>query len=245
MTLLAASNIALPLDEEQTLMLHHAVSGLTHAQLQWVSGYVAGLAAADAEPPQPSAEADNTLTILYGSQTGNGEGIGVALAQQAREKGFDTNLTSLADYKPANLKRETLVTFVISTHGEGDPPDDAELFHEFILSSKAPQLPNLRFSVLALGDSSYIKFCQTGRDLDLRLAELGARRLLPMAECDVDYDDPAAKWSNDVVSILPELLNAGVVVPHLRAVQTATQYDKHRPFSAEILLNQKITGADS
>lgn len=245
MSLLAASNIALPLDEDQTRKLHHAVSGLTSAQLHWVSGYVAGLAVADAEPPEPNAEADNTLTILYGSQTGNGEGIGVALAQQAREKGFDTNLTSLADYKPANLKREMLVTFVISTHGEGDPPDDAELFHEFILSSKAPQLPNLRYSVMALGDSSYIKFCQTGRELDARLAELGAQRLLPMVECDVDYDDPAAKWSNDVVSILPELLNAGVAVPHLRAVETAIKYDKQRPFSAEILLNQKITGADS
>lgn len=245
MNSLAAGNIILPLNEEQSARVQHAVSGLTAEQLQWVSGYVAGLAAGSTAPSQPNADTGNTLTILYGSQTGNGQSVAMALSQRAQSKGYATNLVSLADYKSTNLKRETLVALVISTHGEGDPPDDAELFHEFLMSAKAPKLPGLRYSVLGLGDSSYIKFCETGRELDARLAELGAERLDTLVECDLDYDDAALAWSDEVLAKLPDLLNAGVAVPHLRAVMTAARYDRHHPYPAEVLVNQKITGAGS
>ena len=128
---------AMPLDIEQTASLQSAVSGLSAAQLQWVSGYAAGLAAASGQlTPAASAPAANSaekMTILYGSQTGNGEEIARTLASQSLAKGFAAEALSLADYKPANLKRESLVAFVVSTHGEGDPPDDAELFYEFLL----------------------------------------------------------------------------------------------------------------
>ena len=187
----------------------------------------------------------NSLTVLYGSQTGNGEGVAEALADRARSQGFDVDLISLAEYKPTKLKRETLVTFVVSTHGEGDPPDDAELFHEFLLSNKAPRLAGLQYSVLALGDSSYINYCETGREFDVRLAELGAVRLAPIVECDLDYEAPATGWSEDIVARLPGLLDAGAVVPQLRTVETIAKFDKHRPFAAEVLVNQKITGRGS
>jgi sulfite reductase (NADPH) flavoprotein alpha-component len=197
----------------------------------------------------PASDPANSLTILYGSQTGNGEELAEELAKQARDNGFAVRIESLANFKPASLKRASLVAFVISTHGEGDPPDDAELFHEFILSSKAPQLPQLRFSVLALGDSSYVNFCQTGRELDARLAELGAQRIGPLAECDLDYEDAAAGWAGKILAELPQLLQADTAaantVAHLHAVNTTAQYDKHRPFPAEVLVNQKITGGGS
>ena len=256
MSTLSADSIALPLDNEQTAQLHQAVAGLSSGQLQWVSGYVAGLAAAgsghaavDVASAVPVTDPGNTLTVLYGSQTGNGQEVAEALAKQARDNGFAVKIESLANFKPTSLKRESLVTFVISTHGEGDPPDDAELFHEFILSPKAPQLPSLKYSVLALGDSSYVNFCQTGRELDLRLDELGAGRLEALVECDLDYENAAGEWSRKVLEKLPELLQAGPAaantVPHLRAVETKSQYDKHRPFPAEVLVNQKITGGGS
>jgi sulfite reductase (NADPH) flavoprotein alpha-component len=250
MSTLAVDSIALPLDNEQTNRLHEAVAGLSPAQLQWVSGYVAGLAAAGtpaAAVPATVAAADtgNTLTVLYGSQTGNGRAIAESLAGRARAKGFAVQVESLAVYRPAGLKRETLVAFVISTHGEGDPPDDAELFHEFVLSAKAPKLPNLRYAVLALGDSSYVNFCQTGRELDARLAELGAERLGDLVECDLDYDGPAAAWTSRLLDRLPEWLEAGAAVPRLRAVESTVAWDRQHPFMAEVLANQKITGRDS
>ena len=240
----------LPLDQEQTNSLQSAVAGLTQQQLQWVSGYAAGLAAADQQPIAIAAVGSvggQSLTVLYGSQTGNGEEVALAVVDQAKAAGYAAVAVSLADYKPANLKRESLVTFVISTHGEGDPPDDAELFHEFLLSKKAPKIPNLRFSVLALGDSSYVNFCQTGREFDARLEELGAERFAALVECDLDYDDPAAGWTETVISELPDLLGKGelVAAPRLRAVHPVSAFDKSNPFPAELLVNQKITGGNS
>jgi sulfite reductase (NADPH) flavoprotein alpha-component len=247
----------LPLDEEQTISLQSAVAGLTAQQLQWASGYVAGLAASSKQAmPIASNERllaaivhadEKNLTVLYGSQTGNGEEIALQLVDRARAEGIAATAVSLADFKPANLKRESLVTFVISTHGEGDPPDDAELFHEFLLSKKAPELSSLGYSVLALGDSSYVNFCQTGRELDARLAELGAKRISALLECDLDYEAYATEWVGQIVSLLPNLLGVreNAVIPTLRAVDAVATFDKSNPFAAEVLVNQKITGGDS
>ncbi len=246
----------LPLDSDQTSVLQSAVHGLSFAQLQWVSGYVAGLAAASDQSALapinlPKAVgnqgADTKLTVLYGSQTGNGEQVAVDLVDAARAQGFAADAINLSDFKPANLKRESLVTFVISTHGEGDPPDDAELFHEYLLSKKAPKLPDLSYSVLALGDSSYVNFCRTGRDVDARLQELGARRFETTVECDLEYENPVALWSTRIIAGLAELLDSGEAssTPRLRAVASAAQYDKANPYPAEVLVNQKITAATS
>ena len=245
----AASTIAPPLDSSQTEKVQDALDGLTSDQLQWVSGYVAGLAAAQgtSEPAviEPASDPTKTLTILYGSQTDNGRGVAEELAQEASARGLATKLMSLADYKPANIKRESFVSLVISTHGEGDPPDDAELFHEFLMSDKAPKLDDLKFTVLALGDSSYVNYCQTGRELDSRLKEMGAEQILPIVECDLDYEDPASRWSQDVIKSLPDELASAAEVSRLHAVKSVAPYDKHRPFGAEVLTNQKITGAHS
>jgi sulfite reductase (NADPH) flavoprotein alpha-component len=248
----------LPLDTEQTNSLQSAVSGLSPQQLQWVSGYAAGLAAAGGQSAlvaSPAALASNELspgnkeklTVLFGSQTGNGEDVATALADLAVSAGFGAQAISLADYKPANLKRESLVTFVISTHGEGDPPDDAELFHEFLLSRKAPALDKLKYSVLALGDSSYVNFCQTGREFDARLAELGAQPIEALVECDLDYDEAANEWANRIAAALPDHLPSDGVapIPVLRAVESVSAFDKNNPFPAEVLVNQKITGGSS
>jgi len=252
MSTMAAGSIALPLDDAQAMQLHQAVAGLSQGQLQWVSGYVAGLAAAAIQPDPAaalaasySAESAESLTILYGSQTGNGQEIAAQLASSAGHKGLGASVRNLADFKSTALKRERLVVFVISTHGEGDPPDDAELFHEFILSDKAPRLPDLQYAVLALGDSSYVNFCQTGRELDKRLDELGANRLEPLVECDLDYESAADDWSATIVAKLANLSQTAPSVPHLRAVHPTVTFDRQRPFPAEILVNQKITGAAS
>ncbi len=249
MTGLATGREYLPLSDEQNERVLAAVEGLSPAQLTWVSGYLAGMAgaatAADTAPAAPATAAGRALTILYGSQTGNGEAIAEALAGRARAAGHAAKLVSLADYRAADLRREQLAVFVVSTHGEGDPPDDAELFHEFLLSERAPELPSLGFAVLALGDESYANFCQTGREFDARLAELGARRLHPLVECDVDYDAAAEAWTEAVLDALPAPATEVEPGPRLRAVPKPAAYDRKRPFPAEVLATQKITGRDS
>lgn len=242
-----------PLSIEQTSTLHSVVDELSPSQLQWVSGYVAGLAAANQSAPtltKPLASApapQKKLTVLYGSQTGNGEAIAERLVADVQAAGFAVGLQNLADYKPSSLKREDLVAFVISTHGEGDPPDDAELFREFLLSKKAPKLVGLRYTVLALGDSSYVNFCETGREFDRRLAELGAKRFHDLVECDLDYEERSRSWAAAVNAALPNLLeqDAPAATPQLRAVETTATYDRNNPFPAEVLVNQKITGGSS
>ncbi|NNC78404.1 MAG: assimilatory sulfite reductase (NADPH) flavoprotein subunit, partial [Woeseiaceae bacterium] len=233
---------------DQAARLNEALYGLSALQLQWASGYAAGMAAANGaeiRTPNPAADTGDALTILYGSQTGNGEQLAKDLEAAVRNKGFAVQLKSLADYKPAQLKRESLLAFVVSTHGEGDPPDDAELFREFLLSRKAPKLEQLQYSVLALGDSSYLNFCQTGREFDARLEELGAKRIAALVECDLDYDADAQGWADSVLSKLPEQIDAPDNLPRLRAVETGARHDKHRPFAAEVLVNQKITAGES
>jgi len=245
MSMLTARRSPLPLADDELQKVSDAVAGLSPAQLQWVSGYLAGLGASAAVPAAALTAPGKTLTVLYGSQTGNGEVLAAALAARAGGLGFATDLHSLADYRHSNLKRESIAVFVISTHGEGDPPDDAELFHEFLLSERAPRLPELGYAVLALGDSSYVNFCQTGRELDARLEELGARRLLPIVECDLEFEEVAAAWSDGVVAGLPEWLDVTPAVPRLRAVETPMRYGKDNPFRATVLANQRITGRDS
>jgi sulfite reductase (NADPH) flavoprotein alpha-component len=244
-----AGSITPPLDADQTDSLHQLLGGLPADQLLWVSGYIAGLAASGGGAALSAVEAAKpktaeALTILYGSQTGNGLAIAEALAARARNDGYAANLQNLADFRAKNLKREHQAVVIVSTHGEGEPPDDAELFHEFLLSGKTGDLAQLRYSVLALGDSSYVNYCQTGREIDAKLAALGAERVEPLVECDLDYEDDAARWSEAVVSRLPELLQASAI-PQLHAVKSGAAHDRHNPFQAEVLVNQKITGAGS
>lgn len=260
MTAANANRAPAPLADEAVERLHGAVTGFSAEGLTWASGYLAGLAAAAggaaAEPaasPAGEADAGLTLAILYGSQTGNGRRLAEALAESAATRGIAHRLIDMADYRERDLKRERLAVFIVSTHGEGDPPDDAEALHEFLSAERAPRLEQLSYGVLALGDSSYAQFCQTGRDFDARLEALGAKRIQALVECDLDYETPAAEWSGAVLEGAAELIAESVpattavgssVRPILRAVPTPA-YGPDRPFAAEVLANQKITGRDS
>ena len=173
------------LNEQQWNAITQAIAGLNRDQLTWVSGYAAGMAAAQGGSVAPMmqgtpAVAGNapTLTILYGSQTGNAKGVAAQCQAKAEEAGFNSKLVSMADYKPRNLKAETHVAVFVSTHGEGDAPDDAIELHEFLAGKKAPKLTDTKYAVLGLGDSSYEFFCQTGKDFDERLGKLGGKAIV-------------------------------------------------------------------
>ena len=184
---------------------------LTPPALLWISGYAAGLAAERSRAggasgelapatPLPTKNAAGRATVLYASQTGNGRRIAERLGGKLEAAGVHAQVLNVADYAPRQLAEERLLYLVVSTHGDGDAPDDARAFVEFLSGRRAPRLPSLAYSVLALGDSSYPKFCATGRMLDERLAELGARRLSARIDCDVDIDARATPWLDRAVA---------------------------------------------
>ncbi|KPZ69733.1 MULTISPECIES: assimilatory sulfite reductase (NADPH) flavoprotein subunit [unclassified Shewanella] len=248
MLLKELSSFASPLSEGQVDKLKQLTSELSATQLAWVSGYLAATANQGQVAQIPEAAPAQTVTILYGSQTGNGKGIATTLAAQASAKGFAVNLASMADYKVRQLKQETILIAVVSTHGEGEAPDDAIELHKFLASKRAPKLEQLNFSVLALGDTSYEFFCQTGKDFSERLTALGAKELLPIVECDVDYEDAAENWQEQVLTAVEPLVQAsGASVVSIDTAKSSaeSEYTKQQPYEAEILVSQKLTGRDS
>ena len=185
------------LDEAQ---LQQLTANLSAHQLLWLSGYFYGQATGGAQVAPaaalvaPTSAAVPKLTILYGSHTGNGKKVAQQAAEAARQRGLGAEVRDMNDYPARQLAQEQHLLVIVSTHGEGEPPIAAEELHQFISGSRAPKLPQLRFAVLALGDRSYLHFCQTGREFDQRLAELGGSRLLDRVEADVDYQPVASQW---------------------------------------------------
>jgi sulfite reductase (NADPH) flavoprotein alpha-component len=250
-----------PLDPERSELLRRVVDGLQPDTLQWLSGFASGiayarsqgnLALADpaAHTPAPAAtrpEASGRLAIVYGSQTGNGKRVAERLGRAAEAAGIAARVYAARDYPLKDLAKERLLTIVMSTHGDGDPPDDARGFIDFLAGRRAPKLDNLAYSVLALGDSSYPKFCETGRQVDERLAALGARRLLARVDCDVDYERLAAPWVEQVVTVARDALGGPQIatVTRLRAPPQAHQYSRERPFVAPVIANQRIVGRNA
>ncbi|MGK8176121.1 assimilatory sulfite reductase (NADPH) flavoprotein subunit [Aeromonas dhakensis] len=240
-----------PLSDEQQRQLSQALSTLNTQQLAWVSGYLYGLSQAGSQPAVTGAAAtpSGNLTILYGSQTGNAKGVASAIKAQAEARGLPVTLTSMADYKPKQLKKETHLLVVVSTYGEGEPPESAVDLYEQLKKGKVGKLEGLKFAVLGLGDSSYEFFCQTGKDFDSLLTKAGADRVHELASLDVDYQDAAKAWGEQALNAIAATLSAGPAGSSVAsAVQQAvghSQYSKENPFPARLSVNQKITGRDS
>ncbi len=247
---------ASPLSQEQVQKLQGLVAELNPIQQAWVSGYLAANANAGAltggVAAAPAAGDAPPLTILYGSQTGNAKGVASKLKEQAESRGLTVKLVNMADYKPTALKKEKFITVVVSTYGEGEPPEDAESLHEFLTTKKAPKLDGVKVAVIGLGDSSYEFFCQTAKDFEQRFNKLGAETIFQRADLDVDYDDEAAKWIDGALDAFEPDLKAQqqasggqVVAMPFAAAPAASQYTKQNPFAAELSVVQKITGRDS
>ncbi|PMO34335.1 sulfite reductase [NADPH] flavoprotein, alpha-component [Vibrio sp. 10N.222.52.B12] len=252
--------IASPLNDQQFSSLQQTVSELSSQQLAWVSGYFWGLAqnqpsSAAAGPiaqaaASVAAKPAGKLSIIFASQTGNAKGVAEALEQEAKAEGIVVELFDASDYKGKNLAKETHVIIVASTNGEGEAPDNAIELHEFLQSKKAPKLPNLQYAVIALGDSSYEFFCQTGKDFDTYLSKLGATAFIDRIDCDVDYEAPAAEWRKQALEQVKEALSSGneaevVQLPVGQVAPGHSAYNKQNPYTATLLTSQKITGRDS
>ncbi|MCY7974070.1 assimilatory sulfite reductase (NADPH) flavoprotein subunit [Bacillus inaquosorum] len=244
-----------PFNQEQAELLNRLLPTLTESQKIWLSGYLSAQSVSAQEtagaPAAASAAAaapavSKEVTVLYGSQTGNAQGLAENAGKQLEQRGFQVTVSSMSDFKPNQLKKVNNLLIVVSTHGEGEPPDNALSFHEFLHGRRAPKLEALRFSVLALGDSSYEFFCQTGKEFDQRLEELGGKRISPRVDCDLDYDEPAAEWLESVFKGLSEAGGGSAAPAPAAAPQTGeSSYSRTNPFRAEVLENLNLNGRGS
>lgn len=243
-----------PFNQEQAELLNRLLPTLTESQKIWLSGYLSAQSVSAQEtagaPAAVSAAAapavSKEVTVLYGSQTGNAQGLAENAGKQLEQRGFQVTVSSMSDFKPNQLKKVNNLLIVVSTHGEGEPPDNALSFHEFLHGRRAPKLEDLRFSVLALGDSSYEFFCQTGKEFDQRLEELGGKRISPRVDCDLDYDEPAAEWLESLFKGLSEAGGGSAAPAPAAAPQTGeSSYSRTNPFRAEVLENLNLNGRGS
>lgn len=233
-------------------------------QRAWLNGYLAGLfsrgsvdpVAARSAGPNVAASAVKPLTILFGSQTGTAESLAKRAAKEAGKRGFAATVMDMAAFTSAQLAQEQNVLVITSTHGDGEPPDNAKALHAALAAPDAPKLPGLRFSICALGDTNYIQFCQCGKDFDARLAALGAQRVSPLAECDLDYEAKFIGWLDAALGSFGEGTAqansaAGVADPGPGSASPATTetplsaYSRANPFPALLLASRTLNAAGS
>lgn len=251
------------LSNEQIKQLTDLSNSLSPTQLIWVSGYFSGLLAQGTTTEAASTNSNKTysfsaatidkpasksLTILYGSRTGNGEGVAKQALKNAIATGFEAKLVSMESYKNNDLKNETNLLLIVSTHGEGEAPFQAKSFYDFLLSKRAPRLEKLNYTVLALGDRTYLRFCQTGIEIDNRLAELGGKRILPRVECDVVFRAQALQWVSDSLAALSDTKsdnNTVATSATLLEAESESEFGKYNPYEAQVLEKNFLHGRDS
>lgn len=256
------------LSEANRTAIAHITDELDPLSLNWLSGYLAGVAQvrhtglpaqAPVSPelslvPAAAAPAQRPATIVFGSQTGNAQRVAEAFAQRCEAAGIPVRLLRADRYPTRELKEERLLYVIISTQGEGDPPDDSIAFFEFLSGARAPKLPELKFGVLGLGDSSYPLFCGIAEKIDQRLLALGAERILDAGLADLDIDTVAAPWQDKAFGFLEtdHQAHAAATVPAAQSsnvtvleTQARSTFTRDNPFQATVLQSQSITGRDS
>ncbi len=241
-----------PLADEKFAIVLQWLNEMGEGQLQWLSGYAAGLAQRPRGEVEfsavGSASTQKSLspltTVIYGTQTGNSRTLAERFCSKAEALGLPTRLFRADNYPTKALKDESRVVIVISTQGDGDPPEDARSFFDFLFSKRAPTLTNLHYGVLGLGDSSYPKFCHVAKQLDERLESLGAHSVLARTECDLDFEAHANQWIAAFLNAVkhesqrPDNVSSAVRASTLEV----SRVTKKSPFEARLLTNQKITG---
>ncbi|QRM57839.1 sulfite reductase subunit alpha [Sinorhizobium sp. BG8] len=226
-------------------------------QRAWLSGFLAGLhsrLSLDGEGPAVATATQqrtaSPLHILFGSQTGNAEGVAMDAANAARAAGMQPVVEALDDVDLARFATMKRVLVVTSTYGEGEMPDNAQLFWETLASDDAPRLEAMHFGVLALGDTGYDGFCQSGKLIDTRLEQLGATRMLARVDCDVDYENVASSWVSDAMP-LAAAVNAGgsepalAVAPETAPAREKSPWNRKTPYLSTVTVNRTLSGTGS
>ena len=233
-----------PFPPDQRNVLASLISGFNPLQKSWLSGYLA--ATGLAEIPQAQTAAAPKLTVVFGTESGNSETLADRAVKEARKRGFSASMRNMADLQPSDLGAIHNLLVIVSTWGDGEPPETAAGFFNALMAD-GPDLGSTRFSVCALGDTSYEKFCQTGKDLDARLAVLGARRVVERQDCDVDFEDAFSSWlDRSLTALAPATpVPTAFAVPAAGVISAASDFGKKNPFPAELLERVCLNGTGS
>jgi len=201
--------------ETKLSKLRELVAGSSEKELIWMNGYLAGLLSAGVGVPEETAKKTSLvqkLTIVFGTDTGNSKKVATNFAQRLKKNGVQVKLQGLDQYRLTDLLKEEYFLSVIATHGDGEPPAAAKKFYEYIHANSL-SLTNLKYAVLALGDTAYPLFCKAGEDVDARLKTLGATQLLPVEKCDTDFEETANAWLENILKMLSPASGESRVAP--------------------------------
>ena len=216
-------------------------------QESWMEGFITGLkhqSNSISNNIREKNDSETLINILFGTQTGNSESVAEDLSNFALSNGFKTQINALDDIEMNNLSKMNNVAIITSTYGEGEMPDNAQLFWNALSSNTAPQLNNMNYSVLALGDTGYEEFCHAGKLLDTRLEQLGAKRIIKRIDCDVDFEDLAEKWINSVVPKFNPDKKLDVVNKD-KTESIVKSWSRKNPYEAIISYNTLLSGPNS
>jgi sulfite reductase (NADPH) flavoprotein alpha-component len=228
-----------PFSPDQRKALDSLLAGFDALQRGWLSGFLAAGAAAPVSAKPVSA---GKLTVLYGTESGNSEVLADRAVKDAKKRGFKAVMKNMADISPADLAKEENLLVIVSTWGDGEAPETAVGFHKEFMTADL-KLDGLRFAVCGLGDTSYEKFCEIGKQFDARLEQMGGKRVAPRADCDVDYEDTYSTWFASAMTALAP--TATVVAAQVAAVAVSEEFGKKNPFPSEVNENILLNGEGS
>ena len=216
----------------------------TEDQKSWISGFISGFNTRIEEQnvaigDDKDKKNQDHIDIFYGTQTGTSENLAEDIFTNLSKNNISASNTCLSELSLDNLKKLKKAIFVISTYGEGEMPDNAQLFWSDLSSTTAPSMENVEYAVLALGDTSYEEFCAAGKLLDLRMEQLGGKRILERIDCDVDYEEKSSIWISELGKIL------GSKDVNLKNEISKEKWNRKQPFSATITKNILLSGKDS
>jgi sulfite reductase (NADPH) flavoprotein alpha-component len=239
-----------PFAPEQIAALDLVMGDTSAVQRAWLAGFLAGLDAVDGKVAAPVAAPvpKQKLTVLYATESGNSEALAAQTKALAGKRGFAAKILDMADADLATLAAAGTVLAIVSTWGDGEPPQRAAPFFRALMAADAARLDGLKFAVLALGDSSYAQFCETGRQLDARFEALGATRAGERIELDLDYEAAAKTWLDETLARWAPAEPGAVIPPaepgsviHVDFQKTASAATKAAPFAAEVTAHGKLT----
>lgn len=233
-----------PFSPDQRKALDSLLAGFDPLQRGWLSGFLASGSASAAAVPAASVSAGR-LTVLYGTESGNAEELADRSVKEAKKRGFKAVMRNMADISPTDLAKEENLLVIVSTWGDGEAPETAVGFHKAFMSEDV-KLDGVKFSVCGLGDTSYEKFCEIGRQFDVRLEKLGATRVAPSAECDVDFEDAYSQWFEATMKAIVPAAPQPVAAVHAGSGAIPTvEYGKKNPFLSEVYDNVMLNGEGS